>query len=712
MTNLPALEPLESRLLLDAGPVVGDAQRVVSFAGLQWYVQAGEGLGDPANVFSDDAQSVWVDQEGMHLKIRQDGASWWCAEVYTVHPTASGMHRFSLDARVDLLDKNVVAALSLANDSGEEFGVQFSDWSQADPQFNTQFFVRSDQAVNLDEYNTTLNGSESTSYFDWDGDSIQFKSFHGHSAEPETAGHLIRDWTHTGPDVPGAEAGLTIRASLWLNYALPPSDQQEVEIVIRALDVPNLTPTISTLAADRQWLMQEEALTLTAYGVGDPDGEAVKVEFYRDANDDGVIEPAEKIGEDIDGGDGWSWTGPANWEPGSHTFYARATDDDGAVSSWAGAAVAVQRSPDISVVIGTGEAAQGRAVVFTDVDGTRATVRLNRGTATLRFMQNPLGYSADGRGVMIHVAGVTLTEIVLDDVSINSNLQITAAGGADGRIGVGRVTGSTPLGRFIAPKVDVSGSGIHMTGRGAIQTLRLHDLLNGADIDLEGDLGRRAMSMKLHAVSEGSVIDILQGPVRNVRFAGAFRGVLAAGVDAGADGRWFTDDDAVVNPFRVGSVSLARKVAGNASTGTPRGLLLGPGAKRVATGLGDRANEGASVDGAGFEAWVLPGTACGIAIQDPVRGKAPRRWVSGKVSDVALGFYKVVLYTKTDHWRVHRFGGQAGKVLRQARWRVSRVEAGDVYAYLVRRGYQPPELLHDALNVDGRDIVALDVWQG
>ncbi|NQU75163.1 MAG: hypothetical protein HQ546_02470 [Planctomycetes bacterium] len=700
--------------MLDAGPV-GDAltaepSRTVEFAGMQWYVKSGQQLGPGPNAFSDSDESVWVDEQGLHLKIRYEAGTWYCAEVYSTQPTQYGMHRFFLDARPDMLDRNVVLGMFLYEDGGKEFDVELSKWSQPDGQFNSQFVVQPwDSPGNIERYYTTLNGAYSTCYFDWQADAITFKSFHDHSDEPLTAGHLIHEWTYTGSDIPSEQDNLRIHMNLWLNYGLPPTDAQETEIVIKALDLPNYPPTIGLLTAGPEWLISGEDLTLTAWDVHDTGGEVTAVEFYHDANGNGVAEPAEKLGEDIDGSDGWSWTGQAGWASAEHAFMARAIDNDATVSPWARATARVAGVPEVSIVIGTGELAQAKSVTFTDPDGTRAKITLKRGSATLRFTQEALGYDMTSGGLVIHTAAVTLTDIVLDDVSVKSSLLFKARGG-DGIIEVGRITGSTALGSLKGKNVDLTGAGICMTGDGSIGKLRLHDLCDGADILLPGQAHGRGMTMRFNAANEGSVIDVLQGPIRSIRFTGAFQAVFTAGVTAGQDGQWFTEDDEVVNVVPIGRVRLAKRSTLQADVGQPWGLLLGPGVRRINTALYDKANNGSCVDGDGFEAWVLPGPTAGIGINDRVYGTSQARRVRGQVSGVANPFYKVILYAKTDHWYIQPLDAAMLKLSSQGRWRTSGVKAGELYAYLVRADFQPPEELWDLLEIDGREVVALDVW--
>jgi len=86
-------------------------------------------------------------------------------------------------------------------------------------------------------------------------------------------------------------------------------------------------------------------LTLTVPGVSDADGTVTKMEFYRDANGDGVLQPGSDVllGTDTDGSDGWSWTGgTSGWPVGLQTYFVRAQDNDGVWSDPISATGSVQ----------------------------------------------------------------------------------------------------------------------------------------------------------------------------------------------------------------------------------------------------------------------------------------------------------------------------------------------------------------------------------
>jgi len=98
--------------------------------------------------------------------------------------------------------------------------------------------------------------------------------------------------------------------------------------------VPNQPPEIASLTASPASVTRPVDVTFTAVGVSDPVGSVARVEFYRDTNDDGQWDEGDELlGADLDGSNGWNWTGStADWPLGLHAFFARAQDDSEAWS--------------------------------------------------------------------------------------------------------------------------------------------------------------------------------------------------------------------------------------------------------------------------------------------------------------------------------------------------------------------------------------------
>ncbi len=112
----------------------------------------------------------------------------------------------------------------------------------------------------------------------------------------------------------------------------------------------NEAPTVDSLQASPDPVTRPGNITLTALGVDDPDGAGTvaAVEFYRDANANGTLEPGTDVllGTDTSAAGGWSWTGSTAGSPtGSVTYLARARDNYSAYSDAVSTTGTVENSP-------------------------------------------------------------------------------------------------------------------------------------------------------------------------------------------------------------------------------------------------------------------------------------------------------------------------------------------------------------------------------
>ena len=93
-------------------------------------------------------------------------------------------------------------------------------------------------AGNLETFSSQLKGSYTTHSFDWQPDWIQFKSIHGHYAEPPDDGYLIHQWLYEGQDNPQEEEELHIHINLWLYQGAVPASGEEVTVAVQAAALP------------------------------------------------------------------------------------------------------------------------------------------------------------------------------------------------------------------------------------------------------------------------------------------------------------------------------------------------------------------------------------------------------------------------------------------------------------------------------------------
>jgi hypothetical protein len=141
----------------------------------------------------------------------------------------------NLDSRIDQLDMNVVGGLFSYKSDLEEIDIEFSKWGIATNN-NAQFSVQPSQlASNKDSYNIELSNLQSSHWFNWQKDRIDFASVQGHSSTLPSQGNIIRQWSYTGSNIPPLSAE-NIKINLWLYQGKPPSNLQEVEMVISGFE--------------------------------------------------------------------------------------------------------------------------------------------------------------------------------------------------------------------------------------------------------------------------------------------------------------------------------------------------------------------------------------------------------------------------------------------------------------------------------------------
>jgi hypothetical protein len=207
-----------------------DTTRTIQFAGRTWYVKEGIGLGPGNNNWSDDPQSVWVDDEGkLHLRIRKIDGRWYSAQVNAVDYTGYGLHRFFVETPLDNFDEDVVVGLFLYRDDDHELDIEISRQGQP-PGANAKYAVQP----------YFHEGNRESFTLEWDGPTThEIEWFPGvvRFASIRESGHVIHQWSYRGDDIPDERHRLRIQINLWL-AADTPAREREVELVISDLEVP------------------------------------------------------------------------------------------------------------------------------------------------------------------------------------------------------------------------------------------------------------------------------------------------------------------------------------------------------------------------------------------------------------------------------------------------------------------------------------------
>ncbi len=147
-----------------------------------------------------------------------------------------------------------------------------------------------------------------------------------------------------------------------------------------AATIINAVPTITSLTTSAAVFVIGQSMTLTASGVADGDGTITRVDFYRDANANGVADAGEQVGSDSNPAGGYTYTlttAQSGVIPsGTAKFLAIAIDNDGAASATRQGSATAQTPADrfIEVYTAAPKAADGLVDGDWIADNLKSTV--------------------------------------------------------------------------------------------------------------------------------------------------------------------------------------------------------------------------------------------------------------------------------------------------------------------------------------------------
>jgi len=242
LPTLPAnvlAQALDSDTVVRVDPDV----RWIQFSGYQWWVKASPGLVGPGpNYFSDSTNNVWADAEGrLHVRITHRSNEWQCAEVVTDRTFGHGSYRFELESTVDNLDPSVVLGLFTWSDdpayTHREIDVECGRWANSNDTNNAQFVVQPwDASEHLVRYRVPALVTNSTHLFTWETNRIRFQSQRGPYSPDPAPTHILSDWTFINAAAVPQSGDENVRINLWLINGTPPTDTNEVEVIIKRFE--------------------------------------------------------------------------------------------------------------------------------------------------------------------------------------------------------------------------------------------------------------------------------------------------------------------------------------------------------------------------------------------------------------------------------------------------------------------------------------------
>jgi hypothetical protein len=219
---------------------VGADAKTIRFGGYDWTVRSGQG-GPGPNQW--DESNVWLDDSGfLHLKIRRRDGTWSCAELTLQQRLGFGRYQFQIDGPIDRFDPNVVLGLfnyptrDVGGDATHEIDIEFARWGN--PKFPIGNFtvwpVEKALKPTSKTFEFRLTGNGSTHRFEWTSTQVRYQSMQGHRDNDD---ELIQTWNYAPSDSAKriAQQPMPLHLNLWLFRGQPPTDAQEVEIVVRSL---------------------------------------------------------------------------------------------------------------------------------------------------------------------------------------------------------------------------------------------------------------------------------------------------------------------------------------------------------------------------------------------------------------------------------------------------------------------------------------------
>jgi len=213
--------------------------RVIAFSGYKWDVRTEAG-GPGPNAWS--SSNVHVDANGyLHLKITNQGGSWYCAEVTSERYFGFGKYQFQVIGRVDRFDPNIVLGLfnyptpNVGPDGTNEIDIEFAHWG--DPSYPignyTVWPAVAGPAQRTRSFNLTLGNPNTTQRFIWSSKRIVFQSLRGFAngnvGQVAAWAFQPSNYLRTIPQHP-----MHVHFNLWLFQGQPPLNGMPVEIVLKS----------------------------------------------------------------------------------------------------------------------------------------------------------------------------------------------------------------------------------------------------------------------------------------------------------------------------------------------------------------------------------------------------------------------------------------------------------------------------------------------
>lgn len=246
-------------------PVAPDPKGDMYFSGYSWTFKSSgtTKMGPGPNNFASSPNNMWKDdQDRLHLKITKDNNKWNCSELISTKTFGYGTYIFTTDSDLTNFNEKVVFGLFTWNNSSfqtqgnSEVDVEFAKWNDASDSLVLTYSVQPVWFSNPSPYvertrkpqmNVSKLKGTCTHVFKWTPDLITWESYEGENY-PGT--NLIASWSYDKTNmprtkiegsrvsnpivIPAPEDSTNVRFNLWLLNGQAPSDNKEVEVVLKS----------------------------------------------------------------------------------------------------------------------------------------------------------------------------------------------------------------------------------------------------------------------------------------------------------------------------------------------------------------------------------------------------------------------------------------------------------------------------------------------
>ncbi|CAF0782018.1 unnamed protein product [Adineta steineri] len=218
---------------------LSSGQKTIQWSGYEWFLKEMQGAGPGPNDWKSD--NVWVDADNkLHLKLHKSPTTggWTCAELYSKVRFSFGTFRWFVEGAIDKFDTNVVLGLFTYGgiDGTNEIDIEMAKWGRTESEASNLFYTTYPHTLDVAKpvssgTRISLQGTYTTHQFIWNSYNVVFQSQHGFM----NSSHENIFYSYTTPiaftsAMPHISAPLHM--NLWAFQGRPPTDGQEVEIVI------------------------------------------------------------------------------------------------------------------------------------------------------------------------------------------------------------------------------------------------------------------------------------------------------------------------------------------------------------------------------------------------------------------------------------------------------------------------------------------------